>query len=154
MLLGEDRLFGGGHAADRGAVVVAARGIAGADALDEGQPLGRLAVGGAHDMPARGARGGKDSLELHVGQHVRSEAEAELAAAGGIEGVEAGREHHGSDVEFEGLLLLVVFDGTGLADLGAESAFAGAEADAVLAVDDRHARRRLGMRQIDRRPGA
>ena len=81
------------------------------------------------------------------------EAESEFAPAFGIERLEPGRQHHGADVQLDGFLRLVVVDGARLADLGAEPALARLEMDAVLAVDHRHARRGLGMGQVDARPG-
>ena len=116
--------------------------------------LGGLPSLGRRMCPRVGPGGREHPLELHVGQHVRGEAEAELAAARGVEGLEAGREHHAADLQLDRLLRLVVVDGPGLADLGAQAALAGLEMDAVLAVDDRHARRGLGMGQIDAGPGA
>ena len=97
--------------------------------------LGGLAVGGPADVALRGAGGREHPLELHVGQHVGGAAEAELAAAGGVEGLEAGREDHAADFQLERLGRLIVVDGAGLADLGAQAALAGLEMDAVVAVD-------------------
>ena len=152
VLLGQDRFLGGGHAADRRAVGVVAALVARADALDEGQPAGGLAVGRAADVAVRGTGGREHPLELQAGEHVGGQPVAELAAAGGVEGLETGREDHAADFQFELLDRLIVVDRAGLADLGAEAALAGREMDAVLAVDDRHAGRGLRMGQVDRGP--
>ena len=71
----------------------------------------------------------------------------------GVEGLEAGREHHAADFQLDGLFRLLVVDRAGLAHLRAQAALARPEMDAVLAVDDRHARRGLRMGQIDAGPG-
>ncbi len=113
---------------------------------------GGLAVGGAADVAVRGAGGREHPLELHAAEHVGGQPVAELAAPRGVEGLEAGREDHGPDVQFELLDLLIVVDRAGLADLRAQAALAGREMDAVVAVDDRHPRRGLRMGQVDRRP--
>ncbi len=154
VLLGQDGFLGGGHAADRRAVGVVAAVVARAHALDEGQPAGGLAVGGAADVALRGTGGREHPLELHAGEHVGGQPVAELAAAGGVEGLETGREDHAPDFQFELLDRLVVVDRAGLADLGAQAALAGREMDAVVAVDDRHPRRGLRMGQVDRGPGS
>ena len=154
VLLGQDRLLGGGHAADRGAVVVVAGRVARTHALDERQPRGRPAVAGSKNVPPGRARGGEQPLELHVREYVGSEAEAELAPPPRVERLEAGRKNDGTDLQADGFLRLVVVDGSGLADLGAQSALARREMDAVLAVDRRYAGRGLRMGQIDARPGA
>ena len=97
--------------------------------------LGGLPSLGRRTCP-RGRPGGREHpLELHVGEHVGGEAEAELAAPRGVERLEAGREHHAADLQVDGFLRLVVVDGAGLADLGAQPALARLEMDAVLAVD-------------------
>ncbi len=153
VLPGEDRLFGSRHAADRGTIVVAAGRIAGTDALKERQSLGGAAIGGPANVPLGRPGGGEHPLELHVGDDVGSEAEAEFAPPGGVECLEPGRKDDRADFEIAGLPALVVIDRARLADLCAESALAGTKMDAVVAVDHRHARRGLRMGQIDRGPG-
>ena len=115
--------------------------------------LGGLPSLGRRTCPG-GPRGGEQPLELHVAEHVRGEAETELAATRGVEGLEPRREDDGADFQLGRFFGLIVVDGLGLADLRAQPALPGAEVDATLAVDDRHARRCLGMRQVDRGPAA
>ncbi len=153
VLFGQDGFLGGGHAADRRAIFVVAARIARADALDKGHSLGRFAVGGAKDVAAGRAGGRKQSLELHVGKHVGGEAESEFPATRGVEGLETGRQHDAADIEFHCFFRLIVVDCPGLADLGTQPTLAGAEMDATIAVDHRHAGRRLRMGQIDAGPG-
>ena len=152
MLLGKNGFLGGGHATDRRTVVVVASVVAGTHALDEGKTPRRLSIGGPTDVAMRGTGGREHPLELDAGEHVGGQPVAELASPRGIEGLEPGREDHGPHIQFERLDRLVVIDRARLADLCAETALAGREMDAVVAVDDRHPRRGLRMGQVDRRP--
>ena len=155
VLLGEDRFLGGGHAADRGAVVVVAARVARADALDERQPLGRpCRRWGGRTCPRVGPEAesirSNCTLVSTLGAKPKPNSPRRVASKASKPGVSTTLPTSRSD----GLLRLVVVDGPGLADLGAQAALARLEMDAVLAVDDRHARRGLGMGQVDARPGA
>ena len=114
---------------------------------------GAFPSAGPADVALRGTGGREHPLELHAGEHVGGQPVAELAAPGGIEGLEPGREDHAADFQFERLGGLIVVDRAGLADLRAQAALAGLEMDAVVAVDDRHPRRGLRMGQVDAGPG-
>jgi hypothetical protein len=71
MLLGDDRLLDGVHAADRGAVaVVAVVQVPGAHALEPGDLQGLLVVRGPHQVAGKGPGGAQDALELQAGHHV------------------------------------------------------------------------------------
>ena len=77
MVLREDDLLLGVGAADGRAVAVAALDdLAGADALDPGDLVGMLLVGGAQDLTGVGAGGAEEPLVVHAGDDVR-----ELAVA-------------------------------------------------------------------------
>ena len=114
---------------------------------------GGLAVGGPADVALRGAGGREHPLELHVGEHVGGQPVAELAPPRGVEGLEAGREDHGPDFQFERSRPA---DRSRWRRPGRPSRTGRtrrSEMDAVVAVDDRHARRGLRMGQVDAGPG-
>ena len=109
VLLGDDRLLDGVHAADRGAVsVVALVHVPRADALEPGDFLRFLVVGQAHQVAARGAGGRQHALELHGGDHVRELGVVVSVELGGVKRAEAREPEQWSRLELGGLLLLVI----------------------------------------------
>ena len=101
VLLGDDRLLGGVHAADRRAPGIGIMIVAGADALDPGYLDRMLLVGGPLDNAFVRAGCGEDAFELDGGNHVRPAAEAQFGADLRVVAVEAGAEDDGADVQLE-----------------------------------------------------
>ena len=90
VVLGQDGLLGGVHAAEAGAVGAADGLVAGAHALDEHDALGFLAVGRALDVAAGRAGGGHDALVLERGDDVGVLARAVFAVDRPVHEVVAG----------------------------------------------------------------
>ena len=133
VLLADDGLLGGVHAAHAGAPGIAAVGVAGAHALDEGDLLGLLVVGQPLDVAEVGAGRGEDALELDGGDHVGVGAEAVLAAQPRLEGFEPGGGDDRAHLHRFHLVGVVVVDGLGDAGVHALVAL-GADAAAQAAV--------------------
>ena len=90
-----------------------------------------------------------DTLQLQGGNHIRALAVGVLVIFVKLNHIEACGCHDGSVIFRNNLVLLLIVDGSGLADLGADAAFSGPEFDAVLPVDHRHVRNRLGEGRVD-----
>ena len=116
MLAGDNRLLGGVHAADRGAIVPAAGLVPGADALNPGYLYRVPAVGRTLHLALERAGGGKDTLKLQAGHHVGHPAVAILALDGGVKRLKAGSQHHRTDLQFDFFFFHFVVNGFGLAD--------------------------------------
>ena len=145
----DDGVLGGLHAADRGAVVVADLHVAGAHALEEGDPSRLLAVARPLDVPLRGAGGAQEPLQFDARDHVREGVVAVLVLQGGLELVGPQGKDRPGDRDRHVLGLLVVVDGVGLAELLADTALAARVVQAVGRVDDRHGRDGLRERDAD-----
>ncbi len=115
MVLGHHRLLRRSHATDRGAILVSALGIAGADALNPSDLPGFLLVGQPHDMSLEGTGRGQHPLEFNARQDVGVSAVPEFALAGGVEFLETGGQHNRSDLQFHRSLAHEVVDGILLA---------------------------------------
>ena len=118
VLGGDQALLHRVHAAHRGAVTVAiAGGVAGADALDPGHLAGFLVVRGPHQMAHKGTAGGEQPFVLQAGNHIRNAAIAVGGQGGGVEGLVAGGQDEGANLEGESLRFIVEIDGPGRAEL-------------------------------------
>ncbi len=121
VLFGNHGILDGIHAADRRAVAVAAAvGIPGADALEPGNLLRFLLIGGAHQVSHGRPGGTEDPLEFEAADHIGIG--LVLVVFGQRRGVirlAAGCQNDGPDgqVPFHGLLIVV--DGFGQADFHA-----------------------------------
>jgi len=120
MLLGNDGLLDRVHAADRGAVGVLL--VAGADALQPGDPLGLTAIGAALDVPVGGAGSREKPLELERGDHVGITPQPVLFVGGGVGDLVTGRQDECADLQGLLALDLIVVDGIGLAGVDAGEA--------------------------------
>ena len=90
VLLGDDRLFDGIHAAHRGAVaVVAVIHIPGTDALEPGDLGGFLVVRRPDHVAREGPGRGQDPLEFHAGDDIGELGVIIGAVAAGIVGFES-----------------------------------------------------------------
>jgi hypothetical protein len=77
----------------------AAKVVAGADAVDEGEARGGMAVGGAGEVSDGGAGKAHHALKLEGGEDVVVDVVAVLAFEACVEGSEARSEEEGADVE-------------------------------------------------------
>ncbi|OQC72775.1 MAG: hypothetical protein BWX45_00794 [Deltaproteobacteria bacterium ADurb.Bin002] len=145
VFLADDRLFGGVHTADRRAPAVAAGNIAGADALNEGDLFGLLAVGNSLHMAEEGAGRGQDALKLQGRDDVLVNAVAVFTAFAGVEDFKAGRRNHGADFNRFFFHFHIVVDGLGDTGLDALITF-GADAAGQAAMRFRN---RLGLGEAD-----
>ena len=92
MILGQDHLLLGIGAADGRTIAVAALdNLPGTDALNPGDLMGMLLIGGAQYLALVGPRGGEEPLIVHAGDHVLKLSVAIFCSHLGIEGLEAGR---------------------------------------------------------------
>ena len=106
VLLGDDGLLDGVHAAHRGAVgVVALVHVPRADALEPGDFLRFLVVGQTHQVAARGAGGRQHALHLHGGDHIREIGVVVTVELGGVERLEARRQDDGADINLDRFVL-------------------------------------------------
>ena len=88
MALGDHRLFGSGHAADRGTELPPLPyGLPGAHTLDPGHFLGHFFIRNPQDFTARRSCGRKVSLELHGRNHIGISAVAVFRRHGGVKKV-------------------------------------------------------------------
>ena len=143
-------VLGGIHTADLGAVGLApVVGAAAAHALDEHDLLWRPAVGQALQVALGGAGGIHNPLQLQGGDDILALIVGVLAIPVQLDGIEAGGHHNGAVGFGDDLVVLIVVNGTCLADLGADAAFSGFELDAGLPVDHRHIGNGLGKGRID-----
>ena len=145
MLPGDDRLLGGVHAADRGAVSPPTGCIPRAHALDEGDAGGDVAIRRALHPPLEGAGSGQDALELDAGHHVGVAPVAILTLQPSIELLETRGQDDGSHAELLRLLMVVVPDGIGQAQVLAQPA-----ADALFPVNGEGQRHGLGVPDVHR----
>ena len=137
VVLGQHGLLGGVHAAEARAVGTADGLVARAHALDEDHALGLLAVGRTLDVAFGGARGGQQAFVLQGGDDVGVLAAAVLLVDGPVHEVVTGGGHDAAHFLGDDLVLHVVLDGAGGADLGAHAAFALGHLAAVFGIDDR-----------------
>ena len=143
-------MLGGVHTADLGAVALSAViGTAGAHTLDKYHGLGSPVIRHTLQMALCGTRRVHDTLQLQGGNHIRTLAVSIFVIFIKLNRIEA-RGYHDSSVIFRNdLILLLIVNGSGLADLRADAAFSGLELDAVLPVNDRHVGDGLGKRRVD-----
>ena len=134
---GHQGLFGRGHAADGGAVVIAGFGVPGADALYPGDSLRFLAVIPADDVSGEGAGGREHPLELDARQDVPVPVEPVFPFALGVKFFEARRQDDGADIQGDGLFRHGVVDGLLVAGGDALHAF-GTEGAVQAALGLRH----------------
>ncbi len=100
----DDLLLGIGAADGRTVAVAAFDDLPGADALDPGDLMGMLLVGGTQDLAPVGAGGAQEPLVVHTGDHVLRTLRSGIPSCTfGIKGLEAGGEDDGAHVD---LLLL------------------------------------------------
>ena len=118
------------HAAHARAVAVVVL-VAAADAVQDGDGLGRLAV--AHDdLAVRGPGGVGEPLELERGDHVGESAVAVLLGDAWVEDLEAGGDDHGPGVDLDLLVLDFVVNRVGRAVLNTNTAsLAGFRVDLI-----------------------
>jgi hypothetical protein len=141
VLLGDDGLLDGVHAAHRRAVfILAAVLVAGPDTLEPGDFLGILVIRGSGDVSFGGAGGTQQPLELHGGDHVGILAVAvKIQFPGRIVGGKTGGQNDRPHFKVKHFpLFLVGFQGhrTGAAGLHALVAFAAVAAvQAAMASD-------------------
>ena len=136
VLLGDHRLLDGVHAAHGRAVgVVAVVDVPAAHALQPGDLLGLFLVARPHQMAHPGTGGRKDALELQGGDHIGKRKVLVLLKGRGVEGLEAGGQDHRPHPDLALLVLLVVVNGPGRAELHTGLAFALLEVEAVFRVD-------------------
>ena len=148
MLLGDDRLFDGVHAAHGRAVrIVAGVDIARADALQPGDLARFFAVVGAHQVTPVGSRGAQDTLEFEAGYDIGKVQVIVGIELGRVEHVVARSQDHRSHLQLVAPLLVVVMDGFGQADFFAQPA-----ADTHIAVDGEAPGDRLGIAHGSRFP--
>jgi len=152
VLLGNQGLLDRIHAADRGAVTVAAAQITRTHALNEGQPLGMAAVGKALDLPPERAGGGGHPLELDAGDDVRV-----LVVAVFLQGflgnpAEPRGQNDGAHLQLDLFGLLIEVDRFALADRHADLAGLVLQIEAGARIDVVGRRHRLGIVDVNR-PG-
>ncbi len=112
----DHRLLQGEHAAYRGAVGIAGPvDVPGAHALQPGDFLRFLAVGGPFQVAHAGAGRAEQPLELHGGDHVGQPAVTGEVKRGRVETGKTGGQHHGADLQDMFLLPVVKTDGPGRA---------------------------------------
>ena len=120
MLLGDDRLLDGVHAADRGAVaVVAVVQVPGAHALEPGDLQGLLVVRGPDQVAGKGPGGAQDALELQAGHHVGIGGVVVGLVLLGIIDLKARRQDDRAHVQLQLFRSQLVGHRLGLAGLGA-----------------------------------
>ena len=116
MLLGDDRLLDGVHAADRGAVaVVAVVQVPGAHALEPGDLQGLLVVRGPDQVAGKRPGGAQDALELQAGHHVGIMGVMIGPILLGIKGLEARGHDDRAHVQLQGFGTLAMGNRPGLA---------------------------------------
>ena len=118
--------------------------------MDDGHRF-RLGLAVAeHDLAVGRAGGVAQPLELHVRVDVGQPPVAVLRNPLAVEQLPAGGHDDVADLELDDLVLLVVVDGGGGADLRADLALAAGEPGAVGGVDHRRARHGLREGRVDR----
>ena len=115
VLLGDDGLFDGVHAAHSGAIIPPAGRVAGANALQPGDALWLLAIRRTLHVPAKRPGGRQDTLELDAGHHVGIVAVAVFALEPGVEGLHAWGQDDSAHVQLADLVHHIVDHGLGLA---------------------------------------
>jgi hypothetical protein len=145
VLLRDDGLLHGVHAAHAGAVLVPAVLVPRADALNERDLLRDVTVGGPQDRTHVRAGSRHDPLELDARDDVLVGAVSIFSLQARVELVEARRHYDRPDLDLQDPLLLVVVDRLGLALLSAYAA-----AYAPVGVDRIDQRDRLRVSDIDR----
>ena len=149
MLFGDNRLFGGIHAADRGTVVPLD--FSRADALDPRDALRVFLIGGPKDFAQIRAAGGQQPLELHAGQDVGIPVETELFLQIRFEMFVSRRQDHGADVHLLDFVLLLVVNRLGLTEVLTRPTHLFEEVHARIAVDHGDLRDRLREGDVNRR---
>ncbi len=143
---GDGRLFQGYHAAEIGAVGVLAFLVAPhAHAMEPGDSGGLFAVGPPDHVAVIGAAGAQDALKLQAGIDIGEMAVAVGLQAAGIKGFKTGRQDDRPHLQGDGFIFLLVINGAGGTNFGAEAAVAGEQLDAVLGVDGGGGGHRLGV---------
>jgi len=123
VFLADDGLLGGIHTTHGRTPTVAAGGVPGAHALDEGDFMRFTTIADPLDMPEIGAGGGEDPLELDAGDDVLIDTVAVLAPEPCVKDFEARGGDDGPDLDgffFKGV---IVVDGAGDAGIDALVAF-------------------------------
>ena len=154
VILDQDCLLCCVHTADLGTVGLSSpviRRASGADTLDEDHFLRLFVIG--HPFKMAGCRTGcvHQSFKLDGGNDILAHTVSELAELVEIDHVKSGCNDNRTVFLLDDLILQLVVDCMGRADLGADSALSGLEMDAVFLVDDRDVRNRLCKRNIDSR---
>ncbi|MBA7610842.1 hypothetical protein ES703_18056 [subsurface metagenome] len=149
MLLSQDHVFHGIHAAHRRTIALFHSGIPGTDALDPGYPLGRLFVGRTLHLSPVGTGGAQYPLEFEAGDHIAHSAIAVFGLESRIEGLIARGQDYGPNLNLHFLFLLIEVNSLILAHGGTDFALPFAGEEAELSVYYRHCGYRLGEGNTD-----
>jgi hypothetical protein len=147
-----DLLLGIGTADSRAVAVAPFHGrieLAGTNALDPGDLVGMLQIGGAQDLSLVGTCRGQETLVVHGGDQVLEVAVVVLCSCFGIEGVHAGGEDHGGHIDLDFFGNLSEVDGLVLADRFTDAALLVLEVEAAF-VDVGDQGDSLGKVDVDR----
>ncbi len=151
MLIGQDGLFGGVHAADARAIGLVVH-VPRAHALYERDHSWHLAIGWPLEMSPRGTRGTDQPLVLETGNDVVDPAVTVLLQRTRIERIETGGQYYRSYLQLDQFFLLLEVYGPCLAGLLTDATPALGQIQARLGVDGHLAGDRLGKRQVCRLP--
>ena len=135
MLLGEEHLLDGIHAAYGGAVGIAGGGIAGADALNPGDSTRELSVRGAYQLPLIGPGGTQNALKLQAGNYIAQPRVAVLTLRLRLKGLVAGGEDDTPHLNFPPFLLLVEVNCPGITGGAANLALLPQQEEALRGVN-------------------
>src|SRR4030042_2583308 len=119
MLFGNNGLLGGGHTADRGAIILMDRRIPGPDALNPGYFPWFLSIRKPLDMPHKGTGGRKDPFKFQTGQNIGIPSITIFTFKAGIKDLKTRRQDNGSDLQSNLFSFHGMINGPGLADLQA-----------------------------------
>ena len=141
----EHSVLCGVHTADFGAVGLASVvRAATAHTLNEHNLLGCLAVTQPLQMALGGAGGVHNPLQLQGGNHILAFVVSIFAVFIQLDCIKAGGYHNGAVLLGDDLILLRVVNGTGLAELLADTAFAGFQLHTGVGINHRHIGNSLG----------
>ena len=98
-----------------------------------------------HHVAVIRAAGAEDALKFQAGIDIGMLAVAVSLDAAGIKGFKTGRQDDRPHLQGDGFIFLLVVNGAGGADCGAEAAVTGEEVDTVVPVDGRGGGHRLGV---------
>ena len=116
MFFGNYRLLDGVHAADTGTIIVVTLiDVSRTDALEPGNLLRLLLVGGPDKMALVWAGSAQDTLELNAGDHIGKCGVIVCIVPAGIENLEAGRGNNRAHLHSDRHLLHAVIHCLGLA---------------------------------------